>query len=662
MLQLDPGLVPESLSVVRSAERWVVVDTMGKARVQFSLAAHPTEHWSDLIPTPKPELEMSILPNGQTAVELDAYDQFTPGQYDALGLGIVLENGRPQAFTFSLHALPNECFAGTGERFGKLDLSGRTIRLLNQDAHGVNSPRCYKNVPFFISSRCYGVFIHTSYPTRISFCDYSTKAVQALVEGPGLDVFFIASRDPGHVIHRYRQLTGFPPVPPLWSFGVWMSRMSYFSADEVRQVCRRLRAEGWPADVIHIDTGWFKTNWICDWKFAPDRFPDPAGFLAGLRSMGFRVSLWQLPYVSAKASQYVQAVRSGYIARPKTDAHDGQSSFSVKDYAGTIDLTNPAAVEWYKQLLKELLEKGASCIKADFGEEIHMDASYHLMSAEELRNLYALLYQQAVFDVTKHVTGEGIIWARAGWAGCQRYPVHWAGDAACTWDGMAGTLRGGLHLGLSGFGFWSHDIPGFHGVPDFMNSVIPDRLYVRWAQFGVFTSHMRYHGTSRREPYHYPKVAPIVRRWLRLRYALIPYILEQARQVAESGYPMLRALVFHHCDDPVCWHIDDQYYLGGDILVAPIMNDRDRRNVYLPSGRWVNLFDGRIQQGPTLLMDLHCPLDLMPVWVRFGAQIPVYPQPVQHTGQMDLSKAIRIRFDDTYNGITNSPLGRIWNA
>ena len=188
---------------------------------------------------------------------------------------------------------------------------------------------------------------------------------------------------------------------------------------------------------------------------------------------------------------------------------------------------------------------GVVCIKTDFGEEIHMDATYHDMSPEKLNNIYGLLYQKAAFEVTKEVTGDGIVWARAGWAGCQRYPLHWGGDSACSWDGMAGSLKGGLHIGLSGYGFWSHDVPGFHGVPDFMNSVIPDDLYVRWTQFGVFTSHLRYHGTSKREPYEYPAISAIVRKWLKLRYALIPYLLKQSELTTKSGYPVLRAMLFH---------------------------------------------------------------------------------------------------------------------
>ena len=358
-----------------------------------------------------------------------------------------------------------------------------------------------------------------------------------------------------------------------------------------------------------------------------------------------------MPYIAANAEQYEEAKANNYMSILDAKKEQGGSNFSNLDYAGTIDFTYPKAVEWYKNLLRELLEIGVVCIKTDFGEEIHLDAQYHNMAPELLNNLYALLYQKAAFEVTKEVAGDGVVWARAGWAGCQRYPIHWGGDAAASWDGMAGSLKGGLHLGLSGFGFWSHDVPGFHGVPNFMNSVIPDDLYVRWTQFGVFTSHIRYHGTSKREPYHYPNISHIVRKWWKLRYALLPYILEQSKKTTTTGYPVLRALLLHHPTDKMCWHIDDQYYFGDDFLVAPIMNSENKRDVYLPEGNWVNFFTGKITKGGCWLNSFEAVMEEMPVWVKEGAVIPMYPEAVNCTDDMNLDKTIQINIDTNFKGI-----------
>ena len=651
MLRLAPDIRKKPLTVREDKGEWSVYDAEGRRRALINLREPVLGYWSDLLPVPQETLDITFYPDDKKEIRLSAYDHFSPPRYDALPLAYCVKEGHKERATISFECQPDEVFAGTGERFYKMDLSGHTFQLKNQDGQGVNNRRAYKNIPFYLSSRMYGVFYHTSAHSKLSLADHSTRSVQFLSDQAMLDVFLIGGNTPEEILCGYRSLTGFPSMPPLWSFGTWMSRMTYFSADEVTAICNRLRAEQYPCDVIHLDTGWFKTDWLCEWKFNDERFPDPKGFIHQLKDNGFRVSLWQLPYVAEDAEQIDEARENNYIG-PLTKKQDSEgSNFSALDYAGTIDFTYPKAVEWYKGLLKNLLDMGVTCIKADFGENIHMDAEYHGMSPELLNNLYALLYQKAAYEITKEVTGDGIIWARAAWAGCQRYPLHWGGDSASTWDGMAGSLKGGIHFGLSGFAFWSHDVPGFHSLPNFMNSPVTDDLYVRWTQFGVFSSHIRYHGTSKREPWSYPAIAPIVKKWWNLRYALIPYIIEQSEKATRTGYPVLRALIFHHPEDKLCWHIDDEYYFGDDFLVAPVMNGDNRRDVYLPEGRWVNFFTGERLEGGRWLKNLEVPLDEMPVYVREGAEIPYYPEQVQCTDEMDLNKQVSLRIDNDFKGI-----------
>lgn len=651
MLRLHPELTKNHLHFEQTESSWIVFDSEGVKRANFSFAESPVDHWSDLLPPPEETLVLSLYPEAGKEIRLSSHDQFFPARHDAFALAFVERADGIHRSTLSFHAEADEKFVGTGERFAKMDLAGKTFQLKNQDGQGVNNQRTYKNVPFYMSSRGYGCFLHTSAFSKFSLADHSSRSVQLLAESPQLDLLLFGGDSPEAILKGYRQVTGFPPMLPLWSFGIWMSRMTYFSAEEVETICRRLRDEDFPCDVIHLDTGWFRTDWLCEWKFNPERFPDPKGFISGLKANGYRVSLWQMPYVAAEAEQLKEAVANNYISKARAAQERSASNFSALDYAGTIDFTYPKAVAWYQDLLRELLEMGVVCIKTDFGEDIHLDADYHAMDAQELNNLYALLYQKAAFEVTENLTGEGIIWARAGWAGCQRYPLHWGGDAACSWDGMAGSLKGGLHLGLSGFAFWSHDVPGFHGVPNFMNAVIPDDLYVRWTQFGVFSSHIRYHGTSKREPYEYPAIAAMIRQWWKLRYALIPYILQESEIAVQTGYPVLRALLFHHPDDKMCWHIDDQYYFGGDFLVAPMMNSENKRDVYLPDGEWINFFDGKQYQGGKWLKDYACSLREMPVWVQAGAEIPIYPEAVNCTDEMDLKKTKTLKITESFKGI-----------
>lgn len=637
MLQLDSRLGKMPLTYDKKQEEWIIRNLEGTKKAVVSFCEPEIEWWSDLQPAPQETIDIRFFPDGKHEVKISAYDMFSPARHDAFALAFVERKGKAARATLSFHAKADECFYGTGERFAKIDLSGKTIQLRNQDAQGVNNRRAYKNIPFYLSSENYGLFLHTSSFAKFSLADHSTRSAQIMVNEALIDCFIIGGETPEEILFGYRQLSGFPSMPPLWSFGVWMSRMTYFSADEVKQICDRLREEDYPCDVIHLDTGWFETDWLCEWKFNEERFPEPEKFIRDLKSKGYRVSLWQLPYIAYTARQYKEATENNYISKSEKKIQ-GASNFSVQDYAGTIDFTYDKAVEWYKNLLKELLDMGVVCIKTDFGEDIHLDAAYHSMSPGKLHNLYPLLYQKAAYEITKEITGDGIIWARAGWAGCQRYPLHWGGDSACSWDGMAGSLKGGLHLGLSGFGFWSHDVPGFHGVPNFMNSVLPDDIYVRWTQFGVFSSHLRYHGSAKREPWYYPKIAHIIKKWWKLRYKLIPYIVEQSEKTTRTGFPVLRPLIMQHPDDRTCRHIDDQYYFGDNMLVAPVMNAENKRDIYLPEGKWVHFFSGEVYEGRQWLRDQYVPLEEMPVFVKCGASIPMYPEDVCCTDQMDLLK------------------------
>ena len=630
---------------------WTVTDPNGTVRAVVNLQEPVLDRWSSLQPDPQETLDLRLYPDGDKEIRLAAYDHFSPPRYDALPLGFCKRDGRKERATLSFECKADECFAGTGERFMKMDLSGQTFYLKNQDGQGVNNRRTYKNIPFYVSSRMYGTFYHTCAHAKLSLAGVSTRSVEFMSEQALLDVFLIGGDTVEEIIRGYRDLTGYPSMPPLWSFGVWMSRMTYFSADEVDDICDRLRREHYPCDVIHLDTGWFKTDWLCEWKFNEERFPDPERFIRGLKDKGFRVTLWQLPYVAEGAEQITEAREHHYICTLTKQQKREGSNFSALDYAGTIDFTDPDATEWYKGLLRRLLNMGVAAIKTDFGENIHMDAVYKNMSPELLNNLYALLYQKAAYEVTKEVTGDGIVWARAAWAGCQRYPLHWGGDSCSSWDGMAGSLKGGLHFGLSGFAFWSHDVPGFHTLPNFMNSVVADDVYVRWTQFGVFSSHIRYHGTNKREPWHYPAIAETVKKWWNLRYKLIPYILRESEKATKGGSTVLQALVFHHPHDRQCWHIDDEYYFGDDFLVAPVMNSEGRRDVYLPEGNWVNFFTGERISGGRWLYGLEVPLELMPVYVREGAVIPVYPEHVECTDEMDLSKTVDLVIDETFTGM-----------
>ena len=325
-----------------------VIATDGTKVANINLSEPRLDPWSDLLPAPQPAPLITFYPDGDTSKPVAlSDDHFSPPRYDALPLGFcsVCCNDtatKNERATISFKCDADEHFVGTGERFRKMDLSGQTFQLKNQDGQGVNNRRCYKNIPFYLSSRMYGVFFHTSDYCKLSLADHSSRSVQFLCDHATLDVFLIGGQTPEEILKGYRMLTGFPAMPPLWSFGIWMSRMTYFSADEVEDICNRLRQEHYPCDVIHLDTGWFRTDWLCEWRFNPERFPDPKGFISRLKENGFKVSLWQLPYIAQGAEQLEEAKKNHYISQPTKEEETstgGASNFSALDYAGTIDFT-----------------------------------------------------------------------------------------------------------------------------------------------------------------------------------------------------------------------------------------------------------------------------------------------------------------------------------
>jgi alpha-D-xyloside xylohydrolase len=490
--------------------------------------------------------------------------------------------GRSSAATFEL--APDEGIYGFGESFTRLDKRGQRVLAYLRDAMGAQGPFQYKAVPFFVSSRGYGMFVHTSAPVAFDVgAEYD--AHHAIYSGDELIDLFVFLGQPKDVVSEYTAITGRSPVPPLWSFGLWMSRITYKSEAEVRDVAAKLRQYKVPADVLHLDTGWFETDWRSDYQFSKSRFTDPAKMIADLKKDGFHVSLWQYTYFTPKNALWKELVAGNLAVK------DQGGRLATED--AVLDLTNPKAAEWYRGKLATLLRMGVSVIKTDFGEGAPLEGLYASgRTGWYEHNLYPVRYDDVVWKLTKEITGDGIIWGRSAWAGSQRYPLHWGGDAENTNSAMAAELRGGLSLGLSGFTFWSHDVGGF------VNRA-PRDLYRRWMAFGALTSHMRTHGAPPREPWGYDDA--MVKDWqngLGLRYSLMPYIYAQAHLSSARGWPMLRTLFFEYPDDPTSWSIEDEYMLGASLLVAPLFADSaTSRRVYLPPGTWIDYQSGRAYAG-----------------------------------------------------------------
>jgi len=551
---------------------------------------------------------------------------------------------RSVAAVFSL--APGEKLFGCGESFTRLDKRGQKVVLWANDANGVETGRMYKPIPFFMSSRGYGMFVHTSAPATFDFGASVGNTNELLLGDDELDLFVFLGA-PKDILNEYTALTGKASMPPLWSFGLWMSRITYFSEEETRTVAAKLRQNRIPSDVIHLDTGWFENDWRCDYKFSTTRFKDPAKMIADLKRDGFHISLWQLPYFVPKNSLFPEILAKGLAVK------DAKGNLPFED--AVLDFTNPATVQWYQERIAGLLKMGVGAIKVDFGEAAPLTGLYaNGRTGFYEHNLYPLRYNQAVAEITRQVTGENIIWARSAWAGSQRYPLHWGGDSGAQDSGMAETLRGGLSLGLSGFTFWSHDIGGFAAKT-------PEELYRRWMPFGMLTSHSRCHGTPPKEPWEYSAAfMDDFRRADEMKYRLMPYVYAQAKDSSERGLPMVRALFIEYPGDPGSWQVEDEYLFGADILVAPLMEaGTSGRDVYLPPGQWIDYQNRKVYGGGWHNIQA----DRIPVvmLVRDGAVIP-HIKLAQSTAQMDWSNIEMVVFADkaqTAQGLVCNPADNV---
>ena len=515
---------------------------------------------------------------------------------------------------------PGEKIFGLGESFKGFNKRGQKVVLWTDDSNGVQNETMYKPIPFFMSSRGYGMFMHTSTPITCDFGKMFNGSMSLMIGDEALDLFVFLG-EPKDILDEYTDLTGKAAMPPLWSFGLWMSRITYFSEADGRNVANLLRKNRIPSDVIHFDTGWFETDWRSDYKFSESRFDDPAKMIKDLDSMGFKTSLWQLPYFVPKNSLFPEIVEKGLFVK------NAKGNLPYED--AVLDFSNPNTIEWYQNKIKGLLDLGVGVIKVDFGEAAPANGIYASgRTGFYEHNLYPLRYNKAVADITKQVSGETIIWARSTWAGSQRYPLHWGGDAANTDNAMLSTLHAGLSIGLSGFTFWSHDIGGF------VNRT-PEDLYRRWLPFGMLTSHSRTHGAPPKEPWEYNESFNDAFRLAdEMKYKLMPYIYAQAKQSSENGLPMLRALFVEFPDDAGAWNVDDEYLFGADMLVAPMFENGTGRDVYLPHGKWIDYQTGKVyEKGWHYIETGEIPVVAL---VRDGAVIP-HIKLAQSTKNMDWS-------------------------
>lgn len=487
-----------------------------------------------------------------------------------------------------------ECLYGLGEKFGPLVKNGQSVELYNEDG-GTSSDVSYKNIPFYLSNRGYGVFINHSETVSLEIGTEQVEKAAFSVRGERLDFFLLAGKDMKDVLVKYTDITGKPGHVPDWSLGLWLSTSFLTQYDEqtVTTIVDKMQKLDIPLRVFHFDCCWMKPFHWCDFIWDETTFPDPKGMLQRLHEKGLKICVWINPYFGQASELFAEGMEKGYFIRRR----NGDVWQCDKWQAGMaiVDLTNPEARKWYQNKLAELMDMGVDCFKTDFGERIpdrdvvYFDGS----SPEKMHNYYSYLYNETVYEVVREKKGEedAVLFARSGTAGGQKFPVHWGGDCFASYEAMAESLRGGLSLTMSGYGYWSHDIGGFE------DNSTPD-VYKRWVAFGLLSTHSRLHGSSSyRVPWLYgDEAVEVLRHFTKLKEQLTPYLIRQAEFCHETGIPVMRSMILEFPEDPNCLYLDRQYMLGDKYLVAPIFNPESRAEYYLPAGTWRNYLTGEVKE------------------------------------------------------------------
>ncbi len=509
---------------------------------------------------------------------------------------------------------------GLGERFTAFVKNSQVVEIVNKDG-GTASEQAYKNVPFYLTNRGYGVLVNETGPVSFEVASEKVARVQFSLESESLEYFLIYGPTPKEILRKLTALTGRPALPPPWSFGLWLSTSFTANYDEatVSSFIDGMKQRDLPLHVFHFDCFWMREfEWV-NFEWDPQVFPDPPGMLRRLHERGLKVCVWINSYVGQRSRLFAEGLANGYFIE-RRDGSVWQTDLWQPGMA-IVDFTNPAAREWFASHIIRLLDMGVDAIKTDFGERVPTEGVvYHDGSDPvKMHNFYPIIYNQTVFRAieARRGQGEAVLFARSSYASGQRFPVHWGGDCWSTFESMAESLRGGLSLSLSGFGFWSHDIGGFEGTA-------PASIYKRWTAFGLLSSHSRLHGSSSyRIPWAYDEEAcDVLRLFTKLKCRLMPYLWAAAIEAHREGVPMMRAMLFEFPEDAACETLDRQYLLGGSLLVAPVFTENGSVDYYLPAGCWTNLLTGEVQEGPGWRREQHGFLSL-PLMVRPNTILPL---------------------------------------
>ncbi|MDP3679249.1 MAG: glycoside hydrolase family 31 protein [Flavobacterium sp.] len=546
-----------------------------------------------------------------------------------------------------------ECFYGLGDKATQMNLKGKRLENFATDQYAFQKDQepLYKVVPFYIglqNKQSYGIFFDNTFRTYFDFCHERRNVTSYWAEGGEMNYYFIYGPQMQDVVTTYTDLTGKPELPPLWALGYHQCKWSYYPESNLKEVAAKFRELKIPCDALYLDIDYMEGFRCFTWN--KEYFPDPKRMVAELAEDGFKTVVIIDPgiKIDKEYAIYKEALEKDYFCKRadgpymKGKVWPGECNFP--------DYTNPAVREWWAGLFKELISDiGVKGVWNDMNEpavmevpnktfpmDVRHDYDGNPCSHRKAHNIYGTQMARATYHGVKRFAypKRPFVITRSAYAGAQRYTSSWTGDNVATWEHLWIANIQVQRMSISGMGFTGSDIGGFAEQPS-------GELYARWIQLGVFHPFCRTHSSGDhgdQEPWAFDEeVIDITRKFVNLRYQLLPYLYTMFWQYIEEGIPMLKPLVYYDQDDIQTHYRNDEFVFGNQILVCPILEPNALgRRMYIPRGQWYNYWTNEeVKGGKEIWVDTK--FDQIPIFVKAGAIIPKYPVQ-QYVGELEFDE------------------------
>ncbi|RDY29713.1 DUF4968 domain-containing protein [Romboutsia weinsteinii] len=552
----------------------------------------------------------------------------------------------------------NMYFYGFGEKTGHLNKKGYHYKNWNTDdpsPHGETYDKLYKTIPFFITLKeeeSFGIFFDNTFESDFDLGKENANYYYFAAVDGNIDYYFIYGPTIKKVIKGYTYLTGTTPLPQLWSLGYQQSRWAYCPDTNVYEIANKFREKDIPCDTIHLDIEYMDDFRVFTWD--KEKFKNPTKMISDLKNDGFKIITIIDPGVKVDKGYkiYDEGLKNGYFATDKNGIT--YTNWVWPGHSVFPDFSNTEVRNWWANNQKIMMDYGVSGIWNDMNEpasfngplpnDIKFNEDGNIVDHKEIHNAYGHLMSKATYEgIKKETNKRPFVITRACYSGTQKYSTVWTGDNQSTWEHLRMSIPMLMNLGLSGLSFCGTDVGGF-------GFDTTKELLSRWVQVGAFTALFRNHTsiyTRDQEPWAFDKdTEDIYRKYVKLRYKLLPYIYDVFKSGEVTGLPLMRALLLEHQDDEETYEINDQFLVGENILVAPVVEQgKKARMVYLPRGsKWIDYWTKEILEGGQYIIK-SAPLDTCPIYIKEGSIIPNYPD-IKYVGEKDID----ILTIDVYRG------------